>query len=225
MIGITGALHPARPDHVAHRMEVEMPQGTPVPQNESGALHAWAADIIGSLSRAWSSPRGLRIARVLQAYCQQKRIVFEVLKTSENAVWRSSQQIAIFVQRDATVARLMQRPGRTYDRGNLGGWLISPDDHVLERSRLILSLAHEGLHAAQATPGDGCLEEEIDGRLAGNAAAKVMGLAAGHRMAVNAAGLAAAVASLRKSDYPDLASDPAYTPLGGAWPTPWATEF
>src|SRR5262245_18910377 len=102
MIGITGRSAPQHPDHVAHRMEGGMPQGAPVPQNENGALHAWVGDIIGTLSKSWSSPRGLRIARILQAYCQQKRIVFEVLKTSENAVWRSSQQIAIFVQKDAT---------------------------------------------------------------------------------------------------------------------------
>ena len=202
-----------------------MPQGTPVPHNEVGPLHAWADDIIGMLSRIWPSPRGLQIARVLQTYRQQRRIVFEVLKAPESAVWRSSQQIAIFVQKDANVARLMRRPGRAYDRSNPGGWLVSPDDYVLERSKLILSLAHEGLHAAKATPGDGCLEEEIDGRLAGNAAAKAMGLPAGHRLPVNAAGLAPAVASLQKSDYPDLGSDPAYTPLGGAWPTPWLTEY
>lgn len=98
---------------------------------------------------------------------------------------------------------------------------MSPDDHYVSRASLISSLAHEGLHAAKATPGEGCLDEELDGRLAGNAALVAVGLTANLAVGLSHA---RSIDSL-KVDYPSLAADPTYVPLGGTWPNPWSTAF
>jgi hypothetical protein len=153
-----------------------MPSGRPVPENERGALDAWAADVVSDFRSKWTSPRGRLVWTALDGYRRAGNLKWEVLDAPENAVWRSNGEIAIFIVKDATQARLMRAPNRCYCATNPGGWLVSADDYSIDRKNLAINLAHEGLHAAMNTPGDGTVSEELDARLAANAAAAALAL-------------------------------------------------
>jgi hypothetical protein len=142
----------------------------------------------------------------------------------ENAVWRSNGEIAIFIVKDATQARLMRAPNRCYCATNPGGWLVSADDYSIDRKNLAINLAHEGLHAAMNTPGDGTVSEELDARLAANAAAAALALIPKGLAQPVGASLATSLTEVGK-DYVGLPVGATYVPLGGSWPTPWATSF
>ncbi|MBA3449427.1 MAG: hypothetical protein H0T56_17835 [Pseudaminobacter sp.] len=197
-----------------------MPEGIPVPANETGPLMAWVRDVVSDFQRRWLSPRGVSITTTLNRYVTQGRIKFNVVTVPANAVWanESGGRIYIYVEQNAKNAATYGGPTRRYSATNPGGWLIGPDDHYLSRGGLVTNLAHEGLHACLALPGDGSLDEELDARLAANAASAAMGLTGSQAVGRSYAG---SITALR-DDY-DLPPDPTYVPLGGTWPAPWAT--
>lgn len=200
-----------------------MPEGIPVHADETGPLMAWVRDVVSEFQRRWLTPRGLMITATLNRYLTQDRIRFNVVTTPANAVWsnESRGRIYIYVEQNARNARLYGGPTRRFSATNLRGWLVGPDDHYLVRESLVINLAHEGLHACRAFEGDGSLDEELDARMAANAAAAAMGFAGTQAVGRTYAGSIETV----RGDYTTLPQNPAYVPLGGPWPTPWCSAF
>lgn len=196
----------------------------------TGILNNTVTRIISDMALRWTSTRGTRIVTTLRTYHRASRIRYvQSTGGATSAAWTQptfgSNYIKVYVPYGPNMARIFARPNRAYHpTTNPAGYVNCQDGYYIHRGELIVNLAHEGLHAAQAIAGDGCLEEEVDARLAGNAGLKALIPASGTPQHVNATSRAAAVKAI-KVDYPSLASDATYAPLGGSWPSPWTTSF
>jgi hypothetical protein len=201
------------------------------PHEEAGLL-PWVRSTVSAFQGRWLSPRGFMITATLDRYLNQGRIKFNVVVSATNAVWTKDGggRIYIYVEQNARNAALFRNSLRRYSPANPGGWLVSADNHYLPRTNLVVNLAHEGLHACLAFDGEGSLDEELDARLAANAAATAVGVAVpGDLGAIplpqSVGRTYAGSIDLLRKDYPTLKQNPAYVPLCGIWPTPWRGAF
>lgn len=194
-----------------------------IPKDVCNQLMTCIDGIISDLRLRWVSPRGSLITGVLRAYHNSNRFLFDVSTGPKSAGWIRGQGIKIYVEYNEKNAAMFSAPNRAYHRTvRPDGWLVC-GGYFVKRDDLIVSLAHEGLHATQNIAGES-LEEEVDGRLAGNAGLQALFPGKALRQQLSCKSLAASLTSIAV-DYPGVAANPSYIPLGGSWPTPWRIAF
>lgn len=199
-----------------------------ITEGERGCLITHIRDVITQLQQRWVGGRGIRISAELMRYRDAGLFHIEESVDPKSAGWTRagvirSGRITVYIQRDQRGATSYGAGGRAFHpQTNPGGWIVC-DLCYVNRKDLITSLGHEGLHAAQNL-SDSPLEEEVDGRLAGNAALRAI-LGAGHPVSQPVGRDLAGSLKLIAPDYPELKSDSTYTPLGGSWPNPWTEAF